>query len=113
VAKLTDAELKAFLSESQGQEQSQEQGQERGWTFLGNAIHKDFVFPGFRRAIEFVNRVATRANAAGHHPDIEIHYNRVLISLSTHDAGGVTEKDVALAAEIDEVAEVDAGSGGG
>jgi 4a-hydroxytetrahydrobiopterin dehydratase len=45
---------------------------------------------------------------AGHHPDIEIHYNRVLISLSTHDAGGVTEKDVALAAEIDAAAESDA-----
>jgi 4a-hydroxytetrahydrobiopterin dehydratase len=101
VAKLTDAELEAFLSEMQG------------WTPLGNAIHKDFTFPGFRGAIAFVNRVADRADAAGHHPDIEIHYNRVLISLSTHDAGGVTEKDVTLAAEIDTVAEADPEPGGG
>jgi 4a-hydroxytetrahydrobiopterin dehydratase len=96
VAKLTDAELKAFLAEREG------------WTSLGDTIQKDFRFRGFRGAIAFVNRVAERADAAGHHPDIEIHYNRVLISLSTHDAGGVTEKDLAAAAEIDAVAEIDA-----
>jgi 4a-hydroxytetrahydrobiopterin dehydratase len=99
MTKLADGELKAFLSEMEG------------WTFLGNAIHKDFAFPGFRGAIAFVNRVAERAEAAGHHPDIEIHYNRVYISLSTHDAGGVTEKDVALATEIDAAAEGDATAG--
>ena len=93
MTKLTDVELQASLGEMEG------------WTLLGNAIHKDFAFPGFRRAMAFVNRVAERAEAAGHHPDIEIHYNRVIISLSTHDAGGVTEKDVALAGEIDSVAE--------
>lgn len=97
MAKLTEAELKVFLDETQG------------WTSLSNAIHRDFTFPGFRAAIAFVNRVADRAEAAGHHPDIEIHYNRVYLSLSTHDAGGVTEKDVALAAEIDLVAEPSAG----
>ena len=91
--KLTDAELKTLLSEMEG------------WTSIGNAIHKQFAFPGFRGAIAFVNRVADRAESAGHHPDIEIHFNRVFISLSTHDAGGVTEKDAVLAAEIDEVAE--------
>ena len=89
MAKLTDAELKTFLSDMEG------------WTFLANAIHRDFTVPGFRAAIAFVNRVADRAESAGHHPDIEIHYNRVYLSLSSHDAGGVTEKDVALAAEID------------
>jgi 4a-hydroxytetrahydrobiopterin dehydratase len=89
MTKLTDAELKVFLSDM------------AGWTSLANAIHKEYAFPGFRGAIAFVNRVAERAETAGHHPDIEIHYNRVFISLSTHDAGGVTEKDVALAAEID------------
>lgn len=96
MTRLTDAELDAFLSEMEG------------WTSLANAIHKDFAFPGFRGAIAFVNRVADRAETAGHHPDIEVHYNRVVISLSTHDAGGVTEKDVALAAEIDGAAESDA-----
>ncbi len=70
----------------------------QGWSSLANAIQRDFTFPGFRSAIAFVNRVAELAETAGHHPDIEIHYNRVSLSLSTHDAGGVTEKDVALAA---------------
>lgn len=92
MARLTDVELKTFLD-----------GME-GWTKVGDAIQKDFVFPGFRGAIGFVNRVADRANEASHHPDLEIHYNRVGVSLSTHDEGGVTGKDVALAAEIDTVA---------
>ena len=97
MAKLTESELKVVLDEMEG------------WASLSNAIHRDFTFPGFRSAISFVNRVAELAEAAGHHPDIEIHYNRVSVSLSTHDAGGVTEKDVALAAEIDLVAESTAG----
>jgi 4a-hydroxytetrahydrobiopterin dehydratase len=103
MAKLTEAELKAYLSEMEG------------WTFLANAIHREFAFPGFRAAIAFVNRVAESAEGAGHHPDIEIHYNRVYLSLSTHDAGGVTEKDIALAAEIDRAATggTPADSGGG
>jgi 4a-hydroxytetrahydrobiopterin dehydratase len=97
MTKLTEAELKVALDEMEG------------WTSLGNVIHREFAFPGFRAAIAFVNRVADLAEAAGHHPDIEIHYHRVSLSLSTHDAGGVTEKDVALAAEIDAVAEPMAG----
>ena len=89
MTKLTDGELRLFLEEQDG------------WKHLGNAIHKEFTFPGFTGAIGFVNRVADLAQAAGHHPDIEIHYNRVVISLSTHDEGGVTEKDVELASGID------------
>jgi 4a-hydroxytetrahydrobiopterin dehydratase len=95
VAKLTDVELEGFLSSREG------------WASQDDAIHKDFAFPGFRTAIAFVNRVAERAEAARHHPDIEIRYNHVKISLSTHDAGGVTEKDVSLAAEIEAAAEID------
>ena len=101
MAKLTDGELEVFLSNHEG------------WTSRGDEIHKDFAFPGFRAAIAFVNRVAERADAARHHPDIEIHYNHVTISLSTHDVGGVTEKDVAAAAEIDAAAEGDAAEPGG
>jgi len=97
MAKLTEAELKVVLDEMQG------------WTSLSSAIHREFTFAGFRSAIAFVDRVADLAESAGHHPDIEIHYNRVYLSLSTHDAGGVTDKDVALAAEIDLVAEPTAG----
>jgi 4a-hydroxytetrahydrobiopterin dehydratase len=95
MTRLADGELRAFLGEMEG------------WTHLGGAIHKTFTFPGFRAAIAFVNRIADRAHAAGHHPDLEIHYNRVVVSLSTHDEGGVTDKDVALAAEIDAAAEPD------
>ena len=97
MAKLTDPELKTYLANMEG------------WTFLANAIHREFAFPGFGSAIAFVNRVAESAERAGHHPDIEIHYNRVYLSLSTHDAGGVTEKDIALAAELDTLAEPSAG----
>jgi 4a-hydroxytetrahydrobiopterin dehydratase len=78
-----------------------------GWKVLADAIHKDYTFRGFRAAIAFVNRIAEQATAAGHHPDLEIHYNRVVVSLSTHDAGGVTEKDVELAEKIDSVVEPD------
>lgn len=73
------------------------------WKFFGNALHKTFRFRGFRAAIAFVNRVAEQAIAAGHHPDIEIHYDRVILSLSTHDDGGVSAKDVALARAIEGV----------
>ena len=97
MAKLTDEELEGFLSNSEG------------WTSQGDAIVKDLAFPGFRAAIAFVNRVAEQADAAGHHPDIDIRYNHVRISLSTHDAGGVTDKDVAAAAEIDAAAGPDGG----
>ena len=97
MAKLTDEELEGFLSNSEG------------WTSQGDAIVKDFAFPGFRAAIAFVNRVAENADAARHHPDIEIRYNHVRISLSTHDAGGVTDKDVAAAAEIDAASGPDGG----
>jgi 4a-hydroxytetrahydrobiopterin dehydratase len=95
MGKLDDAELRLFLRDLEG------------WKHLADAIHKDFTFPGFRGAIAFVNRIAELATAAGHHPDLEIHYNRVVVSLSTHDAGGVSEKDVALAAQIDRAADVD------
>ncbi len=76
-----------------------------GWRHFADGLHKEFTFRGFRAAIAFVDRVAEKAIAANHHPDIENHYNRVLLSLSTHEDGGVTDKDVALAAEIESVVE--------
>jgi 4a-hydroxytetrahydrobiopterin dehydratase len=75
------------------------------WRHLAHGLHKEFTFRGFRDAIAFIDRIAEKAIAAGHHPDIENHYNRVVLSLSTHEEGGVTEKDVALAAEIESVVE--------
>jgi 4a-hydroxytetrahydrobiopterin dehydratase len=76
------------------------------WRFLGNALHKQFRFGGFRAAIAFVNRVADEASAVGHHPDIEIHVDRVMLSLSTHDDGGVSVKDIVLAQAIERVVEL-------
>jgi 4a-hydroxytetrahydrobiopterin dehydratase len=78
-----------------------------GWRAFGNALHKEFRFRGFRAAIAFVNRVAEQATIAAHHPDIEIHFDRVHLSLSTHDEGGVTEKDVQLASAIERVRDPD------
>jgi 4a-hydroxytetrahydrobiopterin dehydratase len=76
-----------------------------GWTHDGAAIKKEFAFKGFVAAIAFIDRLAVEAQAARHHPDLENHYNRVLVSLSTHDEGGVTELDVALARAIEAVVE--------
>jgi 4a-hydroxytetrahydrobiopterin dehydratase len=72
-----------------------------GWRRDGSAIGKEFRFPTFRNAIVFVNRVAGLADELDHHPDIDIRYDRVHLRLSSHDAGGVTERDLALAQAID------------
>ena len=72
-----------------------------GWKREGKQIVKEFRFPKFRDAIVFVNRVAGLADDADHHPDIDIRYDRVKLTLSSHDAGGVTERDLALADAID------------
>jgi 4a-hydroxytetrahydrobiopterin dehydratase len=71
-----------------------------GWDGDADQIEKKFEFSTFAAALEFVNRVAALAEAAHHHPDIEIRYNKVRLALSTHSAGGVTGKDFALAAKI-------------
>ena len=76
-----------------------------GWSFRAGAIHKEYRFAGFRAAIGFIDRLAVCAIEAKHHPDIENHYNRVIVSLSTHDEGGVTEADLSLARAIESVAE--------
>src|SRR5206468_4201557 len=74
-----------------------------GWTLEGVTIGKTFRFPSFAAAIAFVDKVAVIADAADHHPDIAIRYDRVTLTLSTHSAGGLTERDFALAAEIETV----------
>lgn len=73
------------------------------WRHFGNALHKQFRFRGFRATIAFVNRVAEEASAAGHYPDIEIHVDRVMLSLTTHDDGGVSAEDIKLAQAIQRV----------
>jgi 4a-hydroxytetrahydrobiopterin dehydratase len=75
-----------------------------GWTLEGNAIRKQFTFKDFAEAVAFVNRLAPKADAADHHPDILINYKRVTLTYSTHSEGGLTEKDFAGAAEADRLA---------
>ena len=75
-----------------------------GWTAENGEISKTYIFANFVAAVAFVNRLADLAEPAGHHPDIDIRYNRVRISLTTGDDGGVTDKDIGLAAQIDIVA---------
>jgi 4a-hydroxytetrahydrobiopterin dehydratase len=75
-----------------------------GWKLDDGEIERKFQFADFKQSMAFVNAVADAAEAMDHHPDIEIKYNRVEMTLSTHSEGGVTEKDFALAAKIDEAA---------
>ena len=72
-----------------------------GWEYKNNAISKTFKFKEFLPGIEFVQKVAEIAEAADHHPDITINYTRVTFSCTTHDAGGVTDKDFKLAENIE------------
>lgn len=71
-----------------------------GWELDGKTIKSVRTFGGFPEAVAFVNKLIDPAEAAGHHPDLAISYNKVTVSLSTHDAGGLTEKDFAMAATI-------------
>ncbi len=75
-----------------------------GWTLEGDAVRKQYTFATFPGAIAFVNRLAPKAEAADHHPDILINYKRVTLTYSTHSEGGLTEKDFAGAALADRLA---------
>lgn len=72
-----------------------------GWKRNGDAVTKQFQFDDFAASMTFVNRVAELAEEADHHPDIDIRYNKVTLLLSTHSAGGLTNKDVELARQIE------------
>ena len=71
------------------------------WAIQNELLVKEFVFSTFQNAINFVNVVAKIADEADHHPDIFISYNKVKISLTTHDAGEISEKDYSLAKAIE------------
>lgn len=71
------------------------------WSYSGDAITRTFRFKSYMDGIAFVNRVANAAEATDHHPDMMLGYRRVVVTLTTHDANGITQKDFALAAEID------------
>jgi 4a-hydroxytetrahydrobiopterin dehydratase len=71
------------------------------WQIEKGELTRTFTFKDFVAALAFVNLVGERAEAAGHHPDIDIRYNKVRLGLVTHDAGGLTAKDFDLAVVVD------------
>lgn len=74
------------------------------WSKKGATIRRTYAFKDFPVAIKFVNAIARLAEKAWHHPDIDIRWNKVTLVLTTHDQGGLTEKDFKLAAQFDEKA---------
>ncbi len=90
-AKLGDAEAAAALAKL------------AGWTRTGDAIVKSYTFATFAEGIRFVDRVAVEADRLDHHPDIDVRWTTVTVTLSTHSAGGLTRMDFELAAVIDRV----------
>jgi 4a-hydroxytetrahydrobiopterin dehydratase len=92
MALLTKKEIRLVLTELSG------------WKLQGNEIRKKFVFADFARAMGFVNSIALCAERANHHPDIDIRWNKITLSLSTHSEGGITKKDISLAKRIETLA---------
>ena len=90
--KLSDTEVQAWLRKNPG------------WALEDGMIRRTFAFKDFVEAMAFVNKVAEAAEAADHHPDIDIRYSKVTLALVTHDAGGLTQRDVALAERADTLA---------
>ncbi len=86
---LSDSEVAADLSQLDG------------WELRDGRLRKQYTFRTFLRAIAFVNSVAYLAEAAGHHPDIAINYNKVTLRLITHSEGALTDRDFSLAGELD------------
>ena len=83
-----------------------EQNRERlkqlpGWERAGGQIRKTYPFASFAEGMAFANRVAEAAEALDHHPDVLIQYRQVTLTLTSHDAGGLTERDFRLARRID------------
>jgi 4a-hydroxytetrahydrobiopterin dehydratase len=76
-----------------------------GWSRRGEAITKTFQFRNFLSGINFVSAVAKAADAADHHPDIDIRYTKVVCTLSTHSAGGITQSDLDMARQIESAQE--------
>ena len=73
------------------------------WLKRGKTIQRTFEFDGFTGGMDFVNRVARKAQRINHHPDIDIRFNKVTLTLTTHDEGGITDKDFSLARQCDQI----------
>lgn len=74
-----------------------------GWSRRGDVITKTYQFRTFLSGIDFVVAVAKAAEAADHHPDLDIRYTKIIAALSTHSAGGITQKDLDLARQMDKL----------
>ena len=75
-----------------------------GWSYENGELSKEFKLATFMDAIAFIDRIAEKAEAANHHPDLENHYNRVRVALHTWNENAVTDKDISLAREIESAA---------
>jgi 4a-hydroxytetrahydrobiopterin dehydratase len=75
----------------------------KGWKLRGDSISRLYVFEDFVQALRFINRIARLAEGMNHHPDIDIRYNKVKLTLTTHDEGGLTMKDFRFAGKIDRI----------
>ncbi len=91
MSKLSEAEITARLPSA------------RGWDRHGDMLVRTWQFPSFRRALEFVNQVGAIIEKSEHYPDLIVTYRSVRIEISTHDVGGLTERDFALIAALNEV----------
>jgi 4a-hydroxytetrahydrobiopterin dehydratase len=92
VATISDAEVREALAGLDG------------WELADGQIVRELKLKNFRDAIAFVVRLSYEAEAANHHPDLDIRYNRVRVALSTHDEGGITQKDLDLARAVQDLA---------
>jgi 4a-hydroxytetrahydrobiopterin dehydratase len=88
--KITDAEIDAKLAGM------------AGWSLRGGKLHREFKFPDFRHAIEYMMAAVPGIDKLNHHPEWANVYNRVTVDLTTHDAGGITQRDFELAALLEE-----------
>ena len=88
MSKFTEAEIDQRLPEA------------KGWQRHGDMLVRTWQFPSFRRSIEFVNQVAALIEKTNHYPEIHINYRNVRVEVSTHDVGGLTERDFALITQI-------------
>ncbi|BAW95114.1 pterin-4a-carbinolamine dehydratase [[Synechococcus] sp. NIES-970] len=73
------------------------------WSKVDNKIQRIFKFKNFVEAVAFVNQLVVPAETADHHPDLEISYGKVIVNLTSHDAGGLTEKDFDLAETFNQI----------
>ena len=73
------------------------------WMLDGDAIKREWIFQDFVEAMDFINMIAVMAENHNHHPEIYNVYNRVTLRFNTHDAGGITEKDISIAKEINKL----------